>query len=171
MTPASITHDDRHGGSSPPSPRTFASPGEALSDIAGVVRRAVPLAGVYLRGDLDPELRERVMVAVSHTNACRGCSLVHERWAIRAGVSDDELESIGLGDLASLSARSRAAVLYATAAAEARFQQPMPTEVAAYAGEHLTSSELAAVDAIARAMSLANLSASTSEALLARVSG
>jgi len=154
-----------------PAPRTFASPGEALSDIAGVVRRAAPIAGVYLRGDIDPELRERVMVAVSHTNACRGCSRVHERWAIRTGVSSDELESIGLGELASLSAHSRAAVLYATAAAETRFREPVPAEVAAYAGEHLTKSELAAVDAIARTMALANLSANTTEALLARLPG
>jgi len=147
-------------------PRTFSSAGEALSDLAGVVRRAVPLAGIYLRGDLDPETRERVMVAVSRTNACRGCSLVHQRWALRAGVSADELESIGLGDLAALDERSRAAVLYASAAAEKRFREPVPAEIAAYAEERLTSDELTAVETIARAMALANLSASTTEAIL-----
>ncbi|MCB0828127.1 MAG: carboxymuconolactone decarboxylase family protein [Solirubrobacterales bacterium] len=154
-----------------PAPRTFGSPGEALADVAGVARRVLPIAGVYLRGDLDPELRERVMVAVSQTNACRGCSRVHKRWAIRTGVGADELESIGLGDLASLSPRSRAAVLYATEAAEARFRRPVPAEVAAYAGEHLTSGELDAVDAIARMIALANLSASTTEELLAKLPG
>ncbi len=155
---------------SPPSsaPRTFSSASEALGDLAGVLRRAVPLAGIYLRGDLDPEIRERIMVAVSRTNACRGCTHVHQRWALRAGVGADELEAIGLGDLAALDERSRAAVLYATAAAEARFRQPVPADVAAYATERLTSSELAAVDAIARTMALANLSVSTTEAILGR---
>jgi AhpD family alkylhydroperoxidase len=149
-----------------PAPRTFGSAAEALSDLAGVLRRAVPLAGVYLRGDLDPETRERVMVAVSRTNACRGCSLVHQRWALRAGVGADELDSIGLGDLAALDERSRAAILYATAAAEGRFRRPVPAEVVDYAAERLTSPELAAVDAVARAMALANLSVNTTEAIL-----
>ena len=149
-----------------PAPRTFSSAGEALSDLAGVLRRAVPLTGVYLRGGLDPEIRERVMVAVSRTNACRGCSLVHQRWALRAGVGAEELESIGLDDLAALDERSRAAIVYATAAAEGRFRQPVAAEVVAYAAERLTSSELTAVDAIARAMALANLSANTTEAIL-----
>lgn len=152
-------------------PRTFGSPAEALGDLAGVARRALPLGRVYLRGDLEPELRERIMVAVSHANACRGCSLVHERWAIRAGVGAEELESIGLGELAALDERSRAAVLYATAAAEARFREPVPAEVAAVASEQLTETELAAVDAVARAMALANLTANTAEALAAKLSG
>jgi AhpD family alkylhydroperoxidase len=149
-------------------PRTFTSPREAWRDLAGVARRAAPLGRVYLRGGLDPELRERVMVAVSRVNSCRGCSQVHERWAIRTGVSSDELDSIGLGEIAALDERSRAAVLYATAGAEARFREPIPTEVAANAAEQLTSSELIAVDAVARAMTLANLSLSTTEALVTR---
>ena len=83
---------------------------------------------MYLRGDIDPELRARVMAALSHVNACRGRSCVHERWATRTGVAADELESIGLGELAD-------------------------------------------VDTVARSMALANLSANTSKALLARLSG
>ena len=82
-----------------PHPRTFASLGEALSDIVGVLGRVGPLAAVYMRGRLAPELRERVMVAVSRVNACRGCTFVHERWALRSGVSADELAAIGLDDL------------------------------------------------------------------------
>jgi len=38
---------------------------------------------------------------------------VHQRWALRAA----ELEAIGLGDLARLDDRSRAAIVYATALA------------------------------------------------------
>ncbi len=150
-------------------PRTFASPREAIADLAGIARRAGPLASVYLRGDLDPELRERVMVAVSRVNACRGCTHVHERWAIRAGVASEELEAIGLGELAALDDRTRAAILYATALAEARFRGPVPAEVAAAAAAQLTKRELAAVDAVARAMALANLSVSTTETLIERL--
>jgi AhpD family alkylhydroperoxidase len=147
------------------SPRTFASPGEAISDFVGVVRRAWPLANAYLRGGLDPALRERVMVAVSRVNACRGCTFVHERWARRAGVTSDDLQAIGLGDLGALDARDRAAVAYAAALAEGRFRGPIATDLAAGVRDQLTPGELAAVDALARVMALANLSANTAEGL------
>jgi AhpD family alkylhydroperoxidase len=151
------------------SPRTFASPGEAIGDLLGVARRARPLAGAYLRGDIDPRLRERVMVAVSRVNSCRGCTFVHERWASRAGVSATDLEAIGLGDLGVLDDRDRAAVAYAAALAESRFREPIPADLTASVAERLTADELAAVEAVARAMALANLSVSTTEELIERL--
>ena len=110
---------------------------------------------------LDPMLRERIMVAVSRVNACAGCTMVHERWALRAGVSTAELEAIGLGDLARLDDRSRAAVVYATALAANRFRGTADRELIALARRHLTAAELRAVEAVARLMAAANLSAST----------
>ena len=115
----------------------------------------------YLGRMLDPGLRERIMVVVSRVNACAGCTWVHERWALRAGVSAAELEAIGLGDLARLDDRSRAAVIYAAALAENRFRGTADRELAALARRHLTAAELRAVEAVARMMALANLSAST----------
>ena len=144
-----------------PSPRTFMSPWEAAAGIAGLWMRAPVLAGVYLGRMLDPGLRERIMVAVSRVNACAGCTWVHERWALRAGVSAAELEAIGLGDLARLDDRSRAAVVYAAALAENRFRGAADRELVALARRHLTAAELRAVEAVARMMALANLSAST----------
>ena len=105
-----------------PAPRVFASPWDALRQLAGVLRRVKPLTDVYARGRLDDALRERVMVAVSRVNACRGCTFVHTRWALRSGVTADELDAIGLADLGRLDRRSRAAVVYATALAEDRFR-------------------------------------------------
>jgi AhpD family alkylhydroperoxidase len=151
------------------SPRTFASPSEAIRDLLGVARQARPLATAYLRGGVNPELRERVMVAVSRVNSCRGCTFVHERWATRAGVSSDDLDAIGLGDLGALDGRSRAAVAYAAARAETRFREPVSADLASHAASNLTPDELAAVDAVARAMTLANLSANTAEELVDRL--
>ena len=101
------------------------------------------------------------MVAVSRVNACAGCTRVHERWALRAGVSGAELEAIGLGDLARLDDRSRAAVIYAAALAGNRFRGVADRELAVLARRHLTAAELRAVEAVARMMALANLSASS----------
>jgi AhpD family alkylhydroperoxidase len=151
------------------SPRTFTSPGEVIRELVGVARRARPLATAYTRGGLDPALRERVMVAVSRVNSCRGCTFVHVRLAGRAGVSADDLQAIGVGDLGGLDERNRAAVAYAAALAEARFRGPIAADLAAGASDHLTAAELAAVDAAARAMALANLSANTIEELFGRL--
>jgi AhpD family alkylhydroperoxidase len=151
-----------------PGPRTFASVAEWARDVVGVAQHSGPLAAVYLHGRLDATLRERVMVAVSRVNACAGCTFVHQRWALRAGVSSEELQAIGLGDLAALDEHSRAAVAYASALAEGRFRRPIAPEIAAAAEERLTVDEMRAIEAVARLMALANLSVSTAEAIAAR---
>lgn len=88
------------------SPRRFRSPREAAESALGVWVRAPRLWSAYL-GGLDRGVRERVMVAVSRANACAACTAVHERWALRSGITDDELDAIGLGELAQLDHRSR----------------------------------------------------------------
>jgi len=148
-------------------PRIFGSLGEFVGDVAAVVRRVGPLAAVFLHGRLDRRERERIMVAVSRVNACRGCTFAHQRWALHAGVSTEELRAIELGELAPLHDRSRAAVAYATALAEHRFHRPPPDDIAAAATLHLSPTERAAIEAVARLMALANLSANTAEAILA----
>ncbi len=110
-------------------------------------------------------------VAVSRVNACAGCTFVHERWALRADVSDDELRALELGELQNLDARKRALVAYASARVEDRFSEPVPAGMAEAVHASLTPGELAAADALARAMTLANLTTSTAAAMLARVRG
>jgi hypothetical protein len=82
---------------------------------------------------------------------------VHTRWALRSGVTPDELDAIGLADLGRLDRRSRAAVVYATALAEVRFRTSPPPDVTAAVAAELTPAEIEAVEAVARSMALANL--------------
>lgn len=140
-----------------PTPRTFTSAREAAEDIARLSQRLPVLVRVYRDGTLERPIRERVMVAVSRINACAGCTAVHERWALRAGVTTAELEAIGLGDLARLDRRSRAAIVYASALAETRFRAGLDDELLTPVRDHLTSVELRSVEAIARMITLANL--------------
>lgn len=144
-----------------PLPRAFTSPGDAARNLAGLAVHLPPLAHAYLRGALDALLRERVVVAVSRANACAGCTTVHERWALRAGVSSEDLDAIELGDLARLDDRSRAAIIYATDRANARFQAAPDDELTAMTRRHLTAGELRAVEAVSRLMTFANLTANT----------
>ncbi len=148
--------------------RSFESPLEFARFTGGVLRRSRALGDVYLRGRLRADDRERIMVAVSRVNSCEGCTRVHERWALRTGVSDAELRSLEIGDLAGLDARGRAAVIYASARAEDGFPGSLSPEAAA-ASSGLTRREVLAVEAVARAMTLANLTVNTTGSLRHRL--
>ncbi|GAC1320208.1 MAG: hypothetical protein NVSMB25_12200 [Thermoleophilaceae bacterium] len=151
-------------------PRRLASVREAARDVFGIASRARVLVGVY-GGSLEGDLRERVMVAVSQVNACRACTGVHRRWALRAGVGPDELEDLRVGDVDGLDARNRAAVTYAVARAEQRFAAAVSPGLRQATRKHLTTCELEAVEAVARVMAFANLSLNTLAALHFRLGG
>ena len=114
------------------------------------------------------------MVGVSRANACAGCSRAHQRWALRAGVTDEELDALGLGDMSRLDPASRAAVVYAVERSAAGFPGPLGApsenpEVAAQVAAHFTPKQIEQVDAIARGITFANLSVVTAEALRERI--
>lgn len=132
-------------------------------DVVQLGMRLPTLVQVYRGKTLDATLRERIMVAVSRVNACAGCTVVHERWALRAGVATEELEAIGLGDLARLDQRSRAAVVFASALAEARFRTPLDHELLSSVRGNLTRAELRGVEAVARLIALANLTVNSTK--------
>ena len=136
--------------------RRFDGPLDALGEVYHVLRSTRVLIGAY-RGGVPPARREAVMVAVSQANACRACNTVHQWWALRAGVSRQKLDAIGLGDLMTLDMPTRAAIVHATSRVSERFRAPAPQEVTATAVEHLGARQLQQIEAIARAMSLANL--------------
>ena len=71
-------------------------------------------------------------------------------------------------DLAGLYARGRAAVIYASARAEDGFPGSLSPEAAA-ASSGLTRREVLAVEAVARAMTLANLTVNTTGSLRHRL--
>jgi AhpD family alkylhydroperoxidase len=171
------------GTSSPPttgSPaataaRRFASIGQVAGELVGVARVSPELWRVY-RGGISPALRERVMVGVSRANACTGCSRVHQRWAVRAGVTDDELEALGLDDLARLDPANRAAVVYGVERSAAGFPGAVGApcrepDVDAAMEQHFTPEQVRQVDATARGITFANLSVGTAEALQQRFAG
>lgn len=109
------------------------------------------------------------MVAVSRVNACAGCTSVHQRWALRAGVTRAELEAISAGDLAVLDPATRAAVVYASERAEGRFRSPIASDVASAALAHLGRPQLSQIEAVARLMSLANLTSNSARHAISRV--
>jgi AhpD family alkylhydroperoxidase len=108
------------------------------------------------------------MVAVSRANACGACTRAHEAWALRTGVSANELEQIGAGELAALSDKEQAAIVYATALWESRFGA-IPNDARALVDAHLDSERQQDIEVIARLMTFANLSANSLRALAGSV--
>ncbi len=153
------------------SPRDDHEPGRTydvrgfLADLASLLRAGPRLLAIYRDDRIDPALRERIMVAVSRANSCRECTRVHEAWAVRAGVSADELTRLGAGELAYTPADQRPAVVFATALAEASFG-PLPIEVRALVDDHVDTERQRDVEAIARLMTFANLSVNGTHAAI-----
>ena len=149
-------------------PRTY-TPRRWATDATELMRASPRLLAIYGRARVERALRERLMVAVSRANACGGCTRVHEAWALRAGVSADELEQIGAGELAGMPAEEQAAIVYATALAESGFG-PIPDDAGALADAHLDRERQLDIEAIARLMTFANLSVNSLRALSVGIS-
>lgn len=94
-------------------PRRFEGPGQAIGALAAVLAVPPSLARAWA-GGLPAASREAIMVAVSRTNGCRGCTTVHRAGAARAGVDEIGLKAIGLGDGITLDPAARSAIAYAT---------------------------------------------------------
>jgi len=138
-----------------------------LADVWAVLRHSPRLLAIYGRARVDPAVRERVMVAVSRSNACSVCTRVHEAWALRAGASPTELEQIGAGDLAGLPADEQAAIVYATALVESRFAG-VGEDARALADARLDPERQLDIEAIARLVTLHNRSLMTVRTFVAR---
>ncbi len=69
-------------------------------------------------GRLGRAFGERVMLVVSQVNGCHACSYAHTRFALREGVSTDEVRRLALGDLEGQPEETLVALLYAQHYAE-----------------------------------------------------
>jgi len=144
--------------------------GEVLRDLAALVPRLPGIYAVWVRKRVPPALREEIMVAVARTNECRFCTFVHGQWALAEGVSPDELERIGAADGPGGDPNRRLALAYAGALASAGFG-PVPAELEDEVRRECGEVRARDLETVARVMTLANLSANTLDALLARRKG
>jgi AhpD family alkylhydroperoxidase len=94
--------------------RKFESLGQFGSDLHEIVRAPRSLFDVVTgTGAVSPELREKIMLAVTSVNRCRYCSFVHTKIALREGVSSDEVKRLLDGAAAEVADDERQALLYA----------------------------------------------------------
>lgn len=157
----------------PPNQRTFP---KRIFNLAGFRRsmRDFLAYGVQLQrarqsGRIDKPFAERLMLAVSVVNGCRACCTMHSRFALRAGVSTEEIQRFRTGDWADAPAEELVALLFAQHFAESG-GAPTPeacTRLTETYGEAKTRDLMAFV----RFAQLTNLFGNTAEALWSRLLG
>ena len=110
------------------------------------------------------------MLAVAQANACRWCTLAHRRWALAEGVTDAELAALENRDPGQFDRRTWAAVAWADARARADLG-PVPAEFEDELARYYSAAERDDLDLVTTVMTIANRSANTFDALLARLRG
>lgn len=137
--------------------------GTGLANVPGLVRATV-------RGNVDAEFREKIMLAVTAVNECRYCTWFHTDHAARSGVSEDVVrqiledsieDAVGDDELPAL----QFAQQYAEADAN---PDPETQETLEDAYDAKTAADILAY---VRAIYLANLAGNTVDLLLVRLQG
>ena len=119
---------------------------------------------------LDPALRESVMIAVSEVNACRWCSYAHQTWGREVGLDEADVARLADGEVALSDSRQAAAVAYAQERAEAAFA-PVPEHLIVRLRTVFDEQDADRVEVVARLMHQANMAGNSVDALLARWQG
>ena len=141
-----------------------------LSDLLWLAANTDGLTAVYLDRELDPPLREAVMLSVAYENRCRYCSFMHGEWAIEAGLDPEvERELIGL-EPEQVPAEIWKASLYARRRASRDFA-PIVLRERRLLAEHFTPRQQYLLEVAARTMAVANLVGNSFDALLSRMRG
>lgn len=144
-------------------------PRTLIADLKEMMTHMDDLRAAARADRVDRAFAERIMLAVTEVNGCRYCSYGHTRAALQAGVSEQEIQSLKIGDFEALPDEQRVALLFAQHYAE-QGGNPDPEArerlVATY-GEDTARDILAYI----RMITLGNLLGNTFDAILSRFAG
>jgi AhpD family alkylhydroperoxidase len=144
-------------------------PRTLIADLKEMIAHMDDLRAAARADRVDRAFAERIMLAVTEVNGCRYCSYAHTRVALQAGVTEDELQSLKVGDFDSLPDEQRVALLFAQHYAEQGGNPDPETRqrlVATY-GEKTARDILAYI----RMITIGNLLGNTFDAILSRFAG
>jgi AhpD family alkylhydroperoxidase len=149
--------------------RLYAGFGDFWQDIRFILRNR-PKLKIAMRGYVVSEkFRERLMLMVTQVNGCRYCSYYHAKAALKAGILEDELESLIAGAIPKGTPKDEIpALLYAQHWAESdshpdpKIQQNL---VETYGVEKFN-----AIEMILRMIRVGNLSGNLWDYILYRIS-
>lgn len=101
--------------------RRFENVAEIAGEIAFLVRHRDLVAELATgRGQISPEFRERIMLAVTSVNVCRYCSFMHTLLARKEGLPSEEVRELLEGAVGPAPDEETEALLFAQHWAETR---------------------------------------------------
>lgn len=142
----------------------------AARDLLRLSARGRSIWRVWVKSELDPVLREQIMLAVAHANECRYCVVAHRSWALAVGVDERTVAELAGLDPDSVSPEARVELAWSLARLQAGFG-PVEQELERALAERRTPTQRADLDTVVRVMTAANLAGNTFDALLSRLRG
>ena len=82
-------------------------------DIFAVLKNPILALSAMWGTSLSPPFRQRLMLAVTAVNGCRYCTYLHTREALRAGLSQEEINYLLGGIIENVPRNEAKAILYA----------------------------------------------------------
>ena len=148
--------------------RTFNSMGEFFEELNFIIKNRDQIKKLEAGEIIDAEFRQRLMMAVTEVNGCRYCSYYHSKLALKAGVSQEELDSLLAGELKDCPEEEILALVYAQHWTEKRGQpdKEMTDEIKNQYGEK--KSEI--IKLAVRMINFGNLSGNSFDYLLYKLS-
>ena len=148
--------------------RYYRSLGQIGRDLMWPIRRRAQLK-VAMRGDqVSFAFRERLMLTVTAVNDCRYCSYYHTQEALKANLSETEIQGLLVGTVENVPAEEAPALLYAQHWAE-NDANPDPaarqTLIDTYGQEKAD-----AIETVLRMIRTGNLAGNTADYILYRLS-
>lgn len=116
---------------------------------------------------ISPQLRERLLLAVTSVNSCSACSYVHTQVALTEGISQLEIQQILEGDLSTCPEEEIVALLYAQHWADKNSMADFEVKNRFY--NHYGHKKSEAIEFCMGAIKIGNLMANTVEYLKYRV--
>ena len=148
--------------------RTFSSFGEFINELKFIFKNRDRIKKLEEGEIIDAEFRQRLMMAVTEVNGCRYCSYYHSKLALKAGISQKELDSLLSGELNDCPEDQILALVYAQHWTENKGQpdQEMIDEVRKEYG----AEEFAAINLAVRMINFGNLSGNSFDYFLYKLS-
>lgn len=93
--------------------RTFKGLGEFIEEFKFIIKNRDHIKKLEVGEIIAAEFRQRLMMAVTEVNGCRYCSYYHSKLALKAGISQEKLDSLLSGELNDCPEDQILALLYA----------------------------------------------------------
>jgi len=93
--------------------RRYPSLKAAFADMRYMHTHRSDIRAAMRNNAVDEAFRERLMMAVTTVNGCRYCSFFHAREALRAGISQEELEAVASMEFSDSPSEQQPALFYA----------------------------------------------------------